>query len=380
MLVVVWLMAANLRTVIFGLQPVLPAIRHDLNLSFGATGALTSLAIAVLGLGSIPGALAGSWLGARRAVLWMSAGVGVAALARLLPVQPAAIFAGTMLVSLFVAFVQPSATVLLRRWFPDRLGRASGVYSNGLLMGGTVAAVATPFIAGAIGWRGSFAVWGVVALAVAIVWAVVTPRSEAPVPRLSIRTALRSLPAWEVTALFTFQNLTYFGAAAWLPFLLTGSSAAYIAWVFVCLNLLPVLPLFALPGLRWAYATSPIFYLVLGVVTLIGAAGLALGLRDAAWVLAFMIGLGCAATFVGALSLPPLVARSEAEASAITAVVFTFGYLFALWSPLAAGWLVDGTHTVTAAFWPSVAGGALMAVVGLLVPRTIAIDRAEAAA
>jgi MFS transporter, CP family, cyanate transporter len=379
-LVVVWLMAANLRTVIFGVQPVLPDIRRDLGLSFGATGALTSAALAVLGLGSLPGALAGSWLGARRTVTWMTAGIGVAALLRLLPVQPAAMFAGTALVSLCASFAQPSATILLRRWFPGRLVRASGVYSNGLLMGGTVAAVGTSFLASTIGWRGSFVLWGAAALAVAVAWAAVTPRQDAPVARLSLRAALGSSRAWGVTALFTFQNLAYFGAAAWLPFLLAGRSPAYVGWVFVCLNLLPVLPLLVLPWLPWPYATSRAFYLVQGVLTLLGAAGLALGLRDAAWLLALMIGLGCGATFVGAMALPPLVARGEAEAGAITAVVFTFGYLFALWSPLVAGWLVDGTGSVSAAFWPSAAAGVLMSVVGLLVPRAIAGRRAETAA
>jgi len=376
----VWLAAANLRTVVFGLQPVLPDIRSDLRLSFGATGALTALALGVIGLGSIPGAFAGWLLGARRTVAIMSAGIGAAALARLLRPEVIWLFAGTMLVTLFVALAQPSASVLLRRWFPERLERASAVYSNGLLMGGTVAAVTTPFIASATGWRGSFVVWGLLAIVIAVVWAGATPGEDARVARPSVLAALGSPRTWQVTALFTFQNLAYFGAAAWLPFLLAGRSPAYVAWVFTCLNLLPVFPLLVLPALRWSYATSPAFYVLQGVLTVLGAAGLALGLRDVAWLLAFMIGLGCAATFVGAMTLPPLVARTEAEASSITAVVFAAGYLLALSTPLAAGWLLDGTGSVTAAFWPSVAAGALMAALGLLVPRAIAIRSARSAA
>jgi MFS transporter, CP family, cyanate transporter len=375
LLVVVWLTAANLRTVLFGLQPVLPDIRSDLSLSFGATGSLSALALAVLGLGSIPGAFAGWLLGARRTIAVTSMGIGAAALARLLHPEAVWIFGGTMLVSLFIGLGQPSAPVLLRRWFSERLERASAIYSNGLLMGGTIAAVTTAFIANVIGWRGSFAVWGVLALAIAGVWARATPREAARAARPRMLAALGSARTWQVTALFTFQNLAYFGAAAWLPFLLAGRGPAYVAWVFTCLNLLPVLPLLVLPTLRWSYATSPAFYLLQGVLTLVGAAGLALGLRDAAWLLAFMIGLGCAATFVGAMTLPAVVARTEAEAASMTAVVFAVGYLLALSSPLAAGWLVDGTGSVTAAFWPSVAAGALMVALGLVVPRTIAVTR-----
>jgi hypothetical protein len=81
-----------------------------------------------------------------------------------------------------------------------------------------------------------------------------TPRSETVVPRPRLGDAFRSARVWQVSALFTFQNLADFAAAAWLPFLLARSGAAYVAWVFTCLNLLPILPLMVLPALRWAYA------------------------------------------------------------------------------------------------------------------------------
>ena len=85
LLAVLWLTANNLRLAIFAVQPVLPDIRHDLGLSFTATGALSSAAIAMLGLGSIPGTVVGRWLGARRLVTVMGAAIGVCSLLRLLP-------------------------------------------------------------------------------------------------------------------------------------------------------------------------------------------------------------------------------------------------------------------------------------------------------
>lgn len=375
-----WLTANNLRLAIFGIQPVLPDIRHDLGLSFTETGALTSAAIVMLGLGSIPGTVIGRWLGARRLVTLMGFGIGASSLVRLLPPQTFWIFLGTILLSLSASLVQPAIAVLIRRWFSERLDRASSVYSNGLLMGGTIGASATPLLARAAGWRGSFVVWAALAISVAALWAVLTPRADAPVPRVRLADAFRNARAWQVTALFTFQNLAYFGAAAWLPFLLTGRDPAYVSWVFTCLNFLPIVPLLALPALRWVYALSPVFYLAMALLTIAGATGLALGQRDLAWVLAFMLGLGCAGAFMGSMALPPLVARSETDAAAISAIVFTFGYLLSFASPVVAGTLVDATHDVTTAFWPSVGGGLLMAVLGLLVPRMVARSRPAAAA
>ncbi|HEX6348984.1 MAG TPA: MFS transporter [Candidatus Dormibacteraeota bacterium] len=375
-----WLVANNLRLAIFALQPVLPDIRHQLGLSFTATGALTSAAIAMLGLGSIPGTFAGRWLGARRMVTLTAAGIGVASLLRLLPPESFWVFAGTILLSLSASLVQPAIAVLIRRWFATSLNRAAAVYSNGILMGGTIGAAATPFVALAVGWRGSFLVWGALALAIALFWLLLTPSADSPVPQVRIRDALGNPRAWQVTALFTFQNLAYFGAAAWLPFLLAGRDPAYVSLVFTCLNFLSIVPLFLLPALSWPYATSAPWYVAMGLFTIAGAVGLALGLRDQAWALAFLLGLGCAGAFVGSMALPPLIARSETDAAAISAIVFTFGYLLSFASPVAAGTLVDATHQVTTAFLPSVGGGILMAVLGLLVPRLVARSQAAAAA
>jgi CP family cyanate transporter-like MFS transporter len=301
----------------------------------------------------------------------MGFGIGASSLLRLLPPQAFWIFLGTILLALSASLVQPAIAVLIRRWFSGRLDRASSIYSNGLLMGGTIGASATPLLARAVGWRGSFVVWAALAISVALLWAVLTPKADAPVPRVGLADAFRNPRAWQVTALFTFQNLAYFGVAAWLPFLLAGRTPAYVSWVFTCLNFLPILPLLVLPALRWVYATSPAYYLAMSLLTIAGAAGLALGLRDLAWLLAFMVGLGCAGAFVASMALPPLVARSEMDAAAISAIVFTFGYVLSFASPVAAGILVDATHQVTTAFLPSVGGGILMAVLGLLVPRMV---------
>jgi MFS family permease len=107
----------------------------------------------MLGLGSIPGTVIGRWLGARRLVTLMGFGIGASSLVRLLPPQAFWIFLGTILLSLSASLVQPAIAVLIRRWFSERLDRASSIYSNGLLMGGTIGASATPLVARAVGWR-----------------------------------------------------------------------------------------------------------------------------------------------------------------------------------------------------------------------------------
>ena len=167
--------------------------------------------------------------------------------------------------------------------------------------------------------------------------------------------------------------------ATWVPFLLVGRSAGYVATTFLFLNFFPIVPLFALSFVRWPYALSTPFYVVAGTLAVTGSLGLLLGLTDFVQPLVFMVGLGTAAAFVASIALPPLIARDESEASTYSAVMYTAGYLLAFVGPLSAGMLVDATGSVALAFWPPVAGAVLMAVVGSLAPRLLSRSRVAVA-
>src|SRR5262245_59945233 len=97
----------NLRSLILGVPPVLPALRDDLHLSFTTAGALTALPVLGLGAASIPGAVLVSRFGASFVISAGTLGLGLAALLRLAPPVPVALYVFTGLMSLFVAIVQP---------------------------------------------------------------------------------------------------------------------------------------------------------------------------------------------------------------------------------------------------------------------------------
>jgi len=375
----VWLTAFNLRVILFAIPPSLPAIHSDLGLSYSATGTITSLAILVLGAASIPGALLATRYGARRLVAICVAGLGVFTVSLTLPPAVFWVFAGSALLTLSIALAQPPLAVLIRRWFPDGIARASSLYGNGLLMGNVVGASLSPYMSRALGWRGMFLVWAGVALVGVVLWVRFTPRDQAAAPPANLRAIARDPRVWLVAALFTFQNLVYYTVATWLPFLINDRGPADVATTFLFLNFIPIVPLFALSFVRWQYALSTTFYVVAGGLAAVGSLGLLLGLTDLIRPLAFMVGLGTAAAFVASIALPPLIARDESEASTYSAVMYTVGYLLAFTGPISAGILVDATGTITMAFWPPLIGGILMAVVGSLAPRLLSRSQAAAA-
>src|SRR6266849_1521646 len=375
---VVWLTGFNLRVILFAIAPSLPAIRSELGLSFSATGSITSVAVLILGLASIPGALLATRYGARRLVSVCGIGLTMFTFSLTLPPAVFWVFAGTALLTLSISLAQPPLAVLIRRWFPDAIARAGNLYGNGLLMGSVLGGSLSPYLSGAIGWRGTFLVWAAVAGIGVLLWTRFTPRDSTAAPQINLGAIARDPRAWQVAALFTFQNLVYYTVATWLPFVVRDRGTAYLATTLLFLNLFPILLLLALALFRWQYALSTALYVTAAPLAAAGSLGLVLGLTQFAWPLAFMVGLGAGAAFVGSVALPPLLASNESEAAGFSAVMFTAGYTLAFAGPVSAGVLVDSTGHAAMAFWPPVVGGILMAVAGSLAPRLLVRSRAAA--
>src|SRR3989449_2003897 len=202
----VWLTAFNLRVILFAIPPSLPAIRSDLGLSFSATGSITAVAVLMMGAASIPGALLATRYGARRLVALCCAGVAIFTITITLPPGVFWVFAGSALLTLSIALAQPPLAVLIRRWFPTAITRASNLYGNGLLMGNVLGASLSPYISRAIGWRAMFIVWAAVAAVGALLWIRFTPRDRAAAPPAHIGAGFGDPRGRPVGARFTFQN------------------------------------------------------------------------------------------------------------------------------------------------------------------------------
>jgi cyanate permease len=130
----------------------------------------------------------------------------------------------------------------------------------------------------------------------------------------------------------------------------------------------------ALALLRWPWARSRAFYTISGTLMLGSSLGFLLQVRldDLAWLWAALFGLGGTMNFSGAFALPPILARSGAEAASLTSVMLTAGYALALFGPLAGGVLLDHTGVLSAPFALFAGAGILLVLLGLVSPAAAA--------
>jgi CP family cyanate transporter-like MFS transporter len=358
---------------------VIPLIHRSLGLAETQVGVLNGLPVLLFAAAAVPGSLLIARIGARRALIAGLVLVAVASAARGAGPSLAVLFAATFATGLGISVLQPVMPAVVRAWFPDRIGRATAVYSNGLLVGELVAAAITlPFLVPLFGgsWELALAAWSVPVLATAAVVASAV-RHQPPLPEEEPARwwpDWRDARVWQVGLMFGGASALYFGTNAFVPdYLRTTHRPELIAPTLTVLNGAQIpasLLVVAAPRLfvarRWPLLAAGIGAVVSGAGTLLTP-----GAGVVAW--AAPIGFVGALVVVLALALPPLMA-APGDVHRVSAAVFTVSYTCSFLGPVIAGAAWDLTGRQAAALLPAFLGG--IAMVG--VATIIRLPRVEA--
>ena len=134
-LLLLWLAGIALRLTILAVPPVIPLIHDDLHLSETQVGILSGLPMVLFAGAAIAGSLMIARLGALTALLIGLVLCAVGSALRGIGPHVAMLYFGTIVTAFGVAVMQPALPPLVRTWVPQRIGFATAVYTNGLLIG-----------------------------------------------------------------------------------------------------------------------------------------------------------------------------------------------------------------------------------------------------
>ena len=179
-LLLLWLAGAGLRLTILAVPPVIPLIHDGLHLNATQVGILTGLPSMLFAIAAVPGSLLIARLGVRSALV---VGLAVTALGGALRgaiPDVTWLYAMTIAMGAGVAVMQVTMPPAVRAWFPQRIGFATAVYTNGLLVGeilpvALMLPLVLPLVGG--GWQWGFVFWSVPVVLIAVLIFGLAPRA-----------------------------------------------------------------------------------------------------------------------------------------------------------------------------------------------------------
>ncbi len=362
--VLLWLAGLYLRTTILAVPPVAPMIQDDLQLGGSAVGMLTTLPTLLFAGFSIVGALIVSRWGARNTVIYGLVLAGAGSALRGAAVGSLSLYGATFVMGAGIAAMQPALPTLVYRWYPQRIGFCTALYTNGLLVGEVMSSGLTlPVVLPLVGesWRLSFLFWSLPAFLVALAF-IATPRERNREEKSSSLwwPDWRDPNVWLLGLALGGASGLYFGTNAYLPSLLQGMGhSGQTTQALVVLNGSQLISSAILLVWSRIFVGRRLPLILLSLVGAVCAAGLCLGLAPV--VLAGVIGLSSSFMLILLLALPPLLGGEERTAS-ISAGMFTLAYVCAFVIPLVGGMFWEITREARMAFVPLFACMILAAV------------------
>ncbi|GAA2429246.1 CynX/NimT family MFS transporter [Streptomyces lavendulocolor] len=377
------LAALNLRPAITSLGALLEEVRTGLHMSGGVAGVLTSvppLCFAVFGI-TAPRL-------ARRFGPGAVVFAGMVAITAGLVLRPfaggtVAFLAASALALMGIAVSNVLMPVIVKRYFPDRVGTMTGLYSMALALGTSLAAAATVPVTGALGggWRAGLAVWAVLGAFAVVAWLPLVrrrgasatgagaaagggpgagPGASGETPALRIT---RSRTAWALGCFFGLQATGAYITMGWMPQIFRDAGvSAGTAGVLLAVTMVMGVPLaFVIPRLATRMKNQGPIVVALGLCGLTGYAGLHFAPAAGAWAWALMLGVSNCA-FPLALTMIGMRSRTGGGVVRLSAFAQSVGYLISIPGPTLVGTLYEHSGG-----W----GTPLALMAGLMVPQMI---------
>ncbi|MES9808416.1 CynX/NimT family MFS transporter [Streptomyces cinereoruber] len=380
------LAALNLRPAITSLGALLEEVSEGLHMSGSVAGVLTSVPPLCFAVFGITAPRLARRFGPAAVVCAGMAAIFAGLVLRPLAGGTAAFLAASALALMGIAVSNVLMPVIVKRYFPDRVGTMTGLYSMALALGTSVAAAATVPMTDALGgdWRLGLGVWAVLAALAVLPWLPLlrdrdggragasrtdngasrtgagasrtdngasrtgagsprmdtgAPRTEAKAPaQAAAPRVTRSRTAWALGAFFGLQATGAYITMGWMPQIFRDAGVpASTAGVLLAVTMVMGVPLaFVIPRLATRMKTQGPIVVALALCGLGGYTGLFLAPAAGAWIWAVLLGVSNCA-FPLALTMIGLRSRTGAGVVRLSAFAQSVGYLISIPGPLLVG-------------------------------------------
>ena len=362
-----WLAGVALRLTILAVPPVIPLIHDELKLSATQIGVLTGLPSMLFAFAAVPGSLVIARLGVRNAlVVGLILNAVGGALRGVVP-DVSWLYGMTIVMGAGVAIMQVTMPPAVRAWSPDRIGFATALYTNGLLLGEIFpVALMLPLVLPLVGdsWQKGFVFWSVPVAIIAGIVMLFAPSSANGDTLVRRRwwPDWRNGLIWRLGIMLGTVNATYFASNAFIPdYMRSTGQGDWISATLSGLNIGQLPASFLLLAVAGRLERKAWPYVVCGLLCVISTAGIVFASGALVVAAAALQGFAGAAILILALALPPLLSPAD-DVHRVTAAMFTISYSCAVIVPVISGLVWDLTGSPRMTFLPIALCGIVLVV------------------
>ncbi|MGN7312401.1 CynX/NimT family MFS transporter [Alkalicoccobacillus gibsonii] len=348
--------AFNLRPAITSVGPVIGEIRADFGLSNGAAGLITTLPLLSFAALSPLTPKLGQKLGFEGAIV---AGLGLLLLGILLRATGllSFLFIGTALVGVGIAICNVLLPGLAKLHFPLKVGLITSIYSTLMSIFAALASgITVPMADGlGLGWNTTLLLWGALVLLGLAVWVPQLRGKNSEPKTVDVQPVSSSMwkssIAWQVTLFMGLQSFLFYSSVAWLPEIMRshGMSIVTAGWMLSIMQFAGVPGNFLAPIIAGKLKDQRGLVIVISILYFIGLIGLIYGGSTPFLVVSILfMGLASGSSISLALTFIGLRSANAKQASKLSGMAQSLGYLLAASGPIVIGLVFDWFHNWTA--------------------------------
>src|SRR5699024_6658400 len=356
LLIGIILIAANLRAPLTSVGSLISFIRDDLQMSHALAGTITTLPLLAFAILSPFAPKISNRIGMEWTIFLSMIFLGIGIVLRSL-FGTGALFVGTMMIGLAIAFGNVLLPAFIKMKFPYKIGLITGLYAVFMNVFGALASGLSVPIAsiGNLGWKGSLVFWSLPVGIALMVWFPQLKNGIKPVELKSESTrkktnVWKSPLAWNVTLFMGLQSLVFYTMIMWLPGILQshGYSSNAAGWMLFLMQFAIIPITFIIPVIAERMDNQKRLSAATAFLLISGIGGLMWGNEPLLPVFVIITGIATGSAFSLSMMFFTLRTKDAIQASEVSGMAQSFGYLLAAVGPVLFGALHDFTEGWTA--------------------------------
>ena len=368
-MLLIFLVAFNLRLGISSVPPIQNIIQESLALSNFQISLLTGIPVICMGIFAFIVGKVQRQFGMEKSIFYLLILLGVMTLGRFIPNSFVTLIVSTFGIGFAIAIIGPILSGIIKKEFPEHSSILIAVYTFAMGLGSLIVSSVTKIISDKTNWNIALGVWALISLAVAVIWKMYMDNTKDSSEEKNIKINWSDIDIWKMIIFFGVQSGIFYSMSMYLvPFLQN---------VKINENHLITLLTFFVGAQMVTGFVIPTAMHKIGTIkgwAIFATCCITLGLMlpiflqiNVFWAIVIIIflAIGLGGSFPIAMLMPLDYAENPEEASIVSGIVQAFGYIIGGIVPIIFGVIIDSTGNYINLFIAMTIGGILLVLIGM---------------